>query len=198
MELPRPRSSDQKRAKKENCLPKLAALAATGSYWYPELPSANDSNPEPLAAVFQLALRTEGSHWTFLWEGHDAGETLFSLPGNFQTYGLGTTLLRQLDVLSKCLGFLWPLSTRVFAQRWLSSLSSLLRRKALLVERADWGQRIAHFSTSWKIEDMLETYPFNWLNPFSKAGFNELHCVQSLLENMIKIEKNRTLRGLRL
>ena len=41
-------------------------------------------------------------------------------------------------------------------------------------------------------------YPFNWLNPFSKAGFNELHCVQSLLENMIKIEKNRTLRGLRL
>lgn len=21
---------------------------------------------------------------------------------------------------------------------------------------------------------------FDWLNPFSKAGFNELHCVQSL------------------
>lgn len=29
---------------------------------HPELTSANDSNPEPLAAVFQLALRTEGSH----------------------------------------------------------------------------------------------------------------------------------------
>lgn len=55
------------------------------------------------------------------------------------------------------------------------------------MERVDQGHRIAHFSSSWKIEDVLETYPLNWLNPFSEAHFNELIVFGPYL-NTIKIE----------
>ena len=55
------------------------------------------------------------------------------------------------------------------------------------MERVDQGRRIAHFSTSWKIVDVLETYPLNWLNLFSEARFNELIVFSPYL-NTIKIE----------
>lgn len=145
-----PKSPDQKRAKKENF--KASSCSQTPdpigiqSLW------CGDSNLAPGCSL-PVGPRPAGSRLilTLLREGHSAGETLFSLPGNFQSYGLGAVWLGRWGVLSRWLCFLLSFLTGLlpkccillypcFPGRMCPSWRGQTQIRALLI-----------FSASWKI-----------------------------------------------
>lgn len=78
----------------------------------PRVSRADGAVPLSPGCGLWVDARSEGGHWvsSLLREGHGAGETLFSLPGNFQSWELGAAYLGQLGVLPGRLCSALPLS----------------------------------------------------------------------------------------